>query len=466
MIRDHIKYYSALLLLLFPTGCATVFHQPMKPSEARLGEYSGFHKELTMMPEPAEKIVVAVYKFRDQTGQYKPTESGASWSTAVTQGATSILLESLEESGWFVPIEREGLSNLLNERRIIRSSREQYQAETGENQSMLPPLLFGGVMIEGGIISYETNILTGGAGVRYFGTGVNGEYREDKVTIYLRAVSTSNGRILKTVHTSKTILSQKLDIGVFRFVSLKKLLEAETGYTYNEPSQIAVQEAIDKAVHALVMEGILDKLWSLKDSADMNSPVIKNYVAEKQENNQTDYLGFVSKQRRNTFSAGATGGLLFYDGDYTGTKILPGATLGIGFQEKKPVSYHWTLGAGMAGAENKFTSNASFSDLSVQYRFFNRFSSTPFVRAGMGVMYYSRKHWFYEDPAFNKTMAPYWFAEAGYEFLAGKRLGIYVAGDYIQLLNDSFDEKQYGKYNDRIWSVKLGINYYFNLFNP
>ena len=111
-----------------------------------------------MMPEPAEKIVVAVYKFRDQTGQYKPTESGASWSTAVTQGATSILLESLEESGWFVPIEREGLSNLLNERRIIRSSREQYQAETGENQSMLPPLLFGGVMIEGGIISYETNI--------------------------------------------------------------------------------------------------------------------------------------------------------------------------------------------------------------------------------------------------------------------------------------------------------------------
>ena len=120
----------------------------------------------------------------------------------------------------------------------------------------------------------------------------------------------------------------------------------------------------------------------------------------------------------------------------------------------------------MAGAENKFTSNASFSDLSVQYRFFNRFSSTPFVRAGMGVMYYSRKHWFYEDPAFNKTMAPYWFAEAGYEFLAGKRLGIYVAGDYIQLLNDSFDEKQYGKYNDRIWSVKLGINYYFNLFNP
>ena len=158
------------------------------------------------------------------------------------------------------------------------------------------------------------------------------------MTIYLRAVSTSNGRILKTVHTSKTILSQKLDIGVFRFVSLKKLLEAETGYTYNEPSQIAIQEAIDKAVHALVMEGILDKLWSLKDSADMNSPVIKNYVAEKQENNQTDYLGFVSKQRRNTFSAGATGGLLFYDGDYTGTKILPGATLGIGFQEKKPVS--------------------------------------------------------------------------------------------------------------------------------
>ncbi len=170
-------------------------------------------KELLNLPEPKEKIVVAVYKFRDQTGQYKPSETGANWSTAVTQGATNILIRALEESGWFIPIERENISNLLNERKIIRSSREQYE---GGANILLPPLLFAGVLIEGGIVSYETNVFTGGAGVRYFGADASAQYREDRVTIYLRAVSTSNGKILKTIYTTKSILSQEVSMGVFQ----------------------------------------------------------------------------------------------------------------------------------------------------------------------------------------------------------------------------------------------------------
>ncbi len=131
---------------------------------------------MQLLPEPKEPVVVAVYKFRDQTGQYKPSDIGANWSTAVTQGATSILLESLEESGWFIPIEREGLSNLLNERKIIRSSRANYTAQDQDQDQnqLLPPLLFAGIILEGGIISYETNVLTGGAGLRYFGAGGSG----------------------------------------------------------------------------------------------------------------------------------------------------------------------------------------------------------------------------------------------------------------------------------------------------
>jgi len=169
--------------------------QPMKTSEARLGSNSSVYEDMQKLPEPKEPLVVAVYKFRDQTGQYKPSEIGANWSTAVTQGATSILIQSLEESGWFVPIEREGLANLLNERKIIRSSRANYNSQDpGQEQNqLLTPLLFAGVILEGGIISYESNVMTGGAGLRYFGAGASGEYREDRVSIYLRAISTSNG---------------------------------------------------------------------------------------------------------------------------------------------------------------------------------------------------------------------------------------------------------------------------------
>ena len=224
-ILTYLLFFVALLLQF---ACAPMMKQPMQTSEARLGANSKAYEEMQLLPEPKEPVVVAVYKFRDQTGQYKPSEIGANWSTAVTQGATSILLESLEESGWFMPIEREGLSNLLNERKIIRSSRAAFIAQdpNQEQSQLLPPLLFAGIILEGGIISYESNVITGGAGLRYFGAGANGQYREDRVSIYLRAISTSNGRVLKTIHTTKTILSQKLDAGIFRYVSLKRLLEA------------------------------------------------------------------------------------------------------------------------------------------------------------------------------------------------------------------------------------------------
>jgi curli production assembly/transport component CsgG len=168
----------------------------MKIKESRLGAESSQYKDLVSLPAPKEKIVAAVYKFRDQTGQYKSSEIGTSWSTAVTQGSTSILLRAMEESKWFIPIERESLSNLLNERKIIRSSRANYIPDENKDP-LLPPLLFAGILLEGGIVSFDSNILTGGAGARYFGAGASTQYREDRVTIYLRAVSTGNGRILK-----------------------------------------------------------------------------------------------------------------------------------------------------------------------------------------------------------------------------------------------------------------------------
>ena len=166
-MKTLTTYTLLLALLLMQFACAPMMKQPMQTSEARLGANSRAYHEMQTLPDPKESVVVAVYKFRDQTGQYKASEIGANWSTAVTQGATSILLESLEESGWFIPIEREGLSNLLNERKIIRSSR----AAFNEQDQNLPPLLFAGIILEGGIISYESNVLTGGAGLRYFGTG-------------------------------------------------------------------------------------------------------------------------------------------------------------------------------------------------------------------------------------------------------------------------------------------------------
>src|SRR3546814_122363 len=133
---------------------------------------------------------------------FKPTEGVQTLSRAVTQGATSILVKALQEAGnhgWFTVIERERLDNLLRERAVIREMRAAYLGEKTLNRQALPPLLFAGILLEGGIIGYDSNTKSGGLGARFLGIGGSTQYREDTVTVYLRAVSVKTGEVLSTI---------------------------------------------------------------------------------------------------------------------------------------------------------------------------------------------------------------------------------------------------------------------------
>ncbi|MEM9156447.1 MAG: CsgG/HfaB family protein, partial [Cyanobacteria bacterium P01_F01_bin.33] len=132
-------------------------------------------------------------------------------------------------------------------------------------QPLLPSLLFAGIILEGGIIGYDSNTVTGGIGARYLGIGGDAQYRQDTVTVYLNAISSQNGEILKSVMARKTVASYGVRGSVFKFVAFQKLLEGETGYTVNEPGQIAVAQAIEHAVRALIIEGALEGLWQFED---------------------------------------------------------------------------------------------------------------------------------------------------------------------------------------------------------
>ncbi|MBD3181256.1 curlin [Candidatus Poribacteria bacterium] len=281
------------------------------------------YSDLTLLPPPEEKLVAAVYRFQDQTGQYKTDTQGITYSRAVTQGAASMLIKALEDCGWFTLVEREGVNNLLQERELIRSTRMQYQAinsmvknsveevkkensdkqknnqsgNNGKNTGLpaLPPLLYAGIILEGGIVAYDTNIVTGGVGERYFGLGGSAQFRKDQVTVCLRAIAVKTGSILKSVYATKTVLSREVDVGLYRFINVKRLMEVEAGYSTNEPLQMCVMEAIDKAVIAIVIEGILDGYWTLKNSEDIKSPVIMRYLEERGENGAR-ILGWLEKE--------------------------------------------------------------------------------------------------------------------------------------------------------------------------
>ncbi|MEI5639534.1 MULTISPECIES: CsgG/HfaB family protein [unclassified Pseudoalteromonas] len=245
----------ALLLVL--GGCSSISRvlPPEQTTAVALAASPAF-AELKALPMPKGRIPVSVYSFRDQTGQYKPQENVSSFSTAVTQGANSILMQALHETDWFLPVEREGLQNLLTERKIIRAAVEDKQA------APLPPLMTAKIILEGGIISYDSNVRTGGLGMEYFGIGASELYREDVISIYMRAVDVRTGQVLLSVASSKKVLSMEVRAGLFRYVSYKRLAEAEGGYSDNEPMHICVTQAIEKALTLMVKQGIDKGIWA------------------------------------------------------------------------------------------------------------------------------------------------------------------------------------------------------------
>ncbi len=214
-------------------------------------------KEIGKIPYPSRYPVIAVYKFEDLTGQRKSRDGIADFSSAVTQAPEAYLIRALKQSGFFKVVERKGLDHLTKERQLIRQTRQSF--EDDKNQQ---PLLFAGLIIEGGIVDYNTNLLTGGVGARYLGIGNSKQYREDKVIISMRLVSVSTGEILLEILTSKAILSVGLSNDYFRFHSNDtELVEFESGNTMNEPKYIAVQAATETAVVEMIKQGIEKGYW-------------------------------------------------------------------------------------------------------------------------------------------------------------------------------------------------------------
>jgi len=193
-----------------PTMDPDIMDQP-KVSESIL-------KNFQSVPAPGQPpLTVAVYGFKDLTGQRKPSNTLSLFSTAVTQGAEAYLIKSLQEAGnrqWFTVVERVGLDNLLKERQMIKQTREIYD---GDKAKMLPPLTLAGVLLEGGIIDYNSNTLTGGTGARWLGIGPYTQYTQDVVVISLRLVSVQTGEVLTTVTVEKNLLSTAEGVTALKF---------------------------------------------------------------------------------------------------------------------------------------------------------------------------------------------------------------------------------------------------------
>ncbi len=224
--------------------------------------------ELMKLPPAEEKPIVAVYNFIDKTGQRKNREGIADFSTAVTQGGVEMVIDALKTAGdgtWFRVVERNGIDALVRERQIIRSARTDYAKATNTEAVGVQPLLFAGMIIEGGIIGYDSNIKTGGRGARTLGIGFARRYQQDVVTVSMRAVSVLTGEVLLNVQTRKTILSYGSGGDVFKFIEQgTQLVEIEDGVGNNESVTYATRTAIEAAVLELIYQGHDRGFWKIE----------------------------------------------------------------------------------------------------------------------------------------------------------------------------------------------------------
>jgi curli production assembly/transport component CsgG len=261
MIRKLIPLAAILMLsgcgILQKTGL--VEFEPT-PAPQRM------QKEFNTIPGPTTvKLTVAVYNFRDLTGQRKNVPNVASFSTAVTQGAEPFLIKALQDVGqsrWFDVVERVGVDNLIRERTIIKQMREAYE---GRAAQPLPPMQFAGIIMEGGIIGYDNSTESGGAAYRWLGIGPQTQYSKDTITISLRAVSVATGKVLASVDVTKIVYSTADSVAMLKFwQGGTQSFEAETGLTQNEPGTLAIKWAIESAVVELLREGNARGVWQFK----------------------------------------------------------------------------------------------------------------------------------------------------------------------------------------------------------
>jgi len=247
------------LLAIVLSGCASMASLPPKVSEVA-------YKPMIEVPEPEQgRMVLAVYQFADMTGQQKPNSTFSEMSKAVTQGASNLLIKALKDVGegkWFRVAERESLQSLLQERKLIRTTRQMTQ---GDKAKPLGPMLYAGAYLTGGIVGYDSNTLTGGVGHRFLGIGASAQYRQDTVTVMLRLINVVSGEVELAIMMEKTILSAGIGGDKFKYLDTgTNLIEVEMGIAINEPVTYAVRKTIEGAVVELIHAGEKKGLWKFK----------------------------------------------------------------------------------------------------------------------------------------------------------------------------------------------------------
>jgi curli biogenesis system outer membrane secretion channel CsgG len=204
---------------------------------------------LAALPEPAERIPIAIYAITDSTGQFK-ADGGAS-STVVTQGSTEMLMTALQRSRQFAILDRVRFGDLMNEQNLVSTAR----LAPGQGPA-LGALTGANHMISGSITEYQVSKETGGIGLVIAGRGGSTEYAKASVALDLRVTDLTTGEVIWADSLQGEIIGKKVGLQVFSFLG-QNIVEFETGQGKQQVINLVVRTLLEEAVFKLVQSQVL-----------------------------------------------------------------------------------------------------------------------------------------------------------------------------------------------------------------
>ncbi len=240
-------------------------------------------------------------------------------------------------------------------------------------------------------------------------------------------------------------------------MNFQRLLEVETGYTKNEPVQLAMKDAIEKAVEALIIEGIQDKLWSTKSGEAVNKELVSNYLQEKKEEESRLLYDRAQIENNTTNSLSITANAPTLRGDYSKKKLGYGFSLGYLRSLSKNLSLQ--LQGSYAHMETGNSFEKDFLDLALnaQYLMLPYDDISPYAFLGFGYL-------FDLDGSGNgipkADPAPKVQVGAGVIFKVSQRIDIKVFAESDFSFSDKLDLIESGKRDDYYFNFGAGINFH------
>jgi curli biogenesis system outer membrane secretion channel CsgG len=205
---------------------------------------------------------VAVAQFDDLTGAR--IEGGTSTAVAASgRILTEYILMGANVKGAYRVLDRAGLANLLNERRLadqINASNEAdvISASPAAVRDQLPgripplvdidPLGVSDYLIYGAVVGYDRRLIDNGGGFGIAGVRMRNRTSRDQVSVIVQLVDVRTGEIIATGFDAQFIDSSSVAGDIFALLRTDRLLEFEQANLVNDPATLALFLAIDAAL--------------------------------------------------------------------------------------------------------------------------------------------------------------------------------------------------------------------------